>query len=235
MWGGMLSVRIASIWLGVAGSVVLSTMTAGATDLYTKAPDAAILTQAPSVDGPNAKIGALGGSGTFDEGYRWTARAGLFLHGAGSYEQNTYDINAELLSPRLTLGIDQGWRYFVPRVHLGGSANLSGRTSFAYTGLVWNVPVFTKAFFEGFIGPAIHNGSLPGTATMAGLGCPYLFHLGISSGYHFTENLSAVFTFEHLSNGKELLGTNCGTNGVTPFSNGNQGLNNFGLRIGYSF
>jgi lipid A 3-O-deacylase len=149
--------------------------------------------------------------------------------------KNTYDANAELLSPRLALGFDQSWRYFVPRLHLGGSANLSGRTSFAYTGFEWNFPVFTNAFFEGFIGPAIHNGSLSGTPTMAGLGCPYLYHLGISSGYHFTESLSAVFTFEHLSNGKQLFGTNCGTNIVTPYSNGNQGLNNYGLRIGYSF
>jgi hypothetical protein len=231
----VLSARVASILCGIAGSIVLSTMTAGATDLYTKAPDAAVLTQAPAVDGLNAKIDALGSSGTFDEGYRWTARAGLFLHGVGSQEMNTYDVNAELLSPRLVLETDQRWRYFVPRLHLGGSTNLSGRTSFAYTGLVWNVPVFTNAFFEGFIGPAIHNGSLPGTPTMAGLGCPYLFHLGISSGYHFTQNLSAVFTLEHLSNGKQLLDTNCGTNVVTPFSNGNQGLNNYGLRIGYSF
>ena len=187
-------------------------------DLPTKAPDV-----------------ATGDPRGFDEGYRWTVRAGVFWHGVGSQEGSTYDVNAELLSPRLAPGIDQSWKYFIPRLHLGGSANLSGRTSFAYTGLVWNFPVFTKAFVEGFIGPAIHNGSLPGTATMAGLGCPYLFHLGVSSGYHFTEKLSAVFTFEHLSNGKQLLGTSCGTNAVTPFSNGNQGLNNYGLRIGYSF
>ena len=39
-------------------------------------------------------------------------------------------------------------------------------------------------------------------------------------------------TFEHVSNGREAFGTNCGTNTL---QGGNQGLNNYGARVGYTF
>ena len=39
-------------------------------------------------------------------------------------------------------------------------------------------------------------------------------------------------TFEHLSNGRTVFGIQCGTN-LLPGRN--QGLNNYGIRVGYSF
>jgi hypothetical protein len=160
------------------------------------------------------------------------ARFGVFAHGVGSVESDTIDINGEIVSPRLSFGATGPWTLLIPRLHAGGSINLDDRTSFAYVGLLWTIPVFDRFFIEGFIGPAVHNGRLMPTATHAGLGCDVLFHAGGSIGYRLTPSWSVMATFQHLSNGRELFGVNCGTN-VGP--GGNQGLNNYGVRIGYSF
>jgi hypothetical protein len=167
-----------------------------------------------------------------DPGDRWEARFGVFAHGVGSVESGTVDLNGEFATPRLPLGVTGFWSYFVPRVHVGGSVNLSGRTSFLYTGLLWTVPVYDRFFVEGFIGPAIHNGSLVATPTQSGLGCHALFHAGGSLGYRFDAHWSVQATFAHLSNGRGVFGIDCGTNQVP---GGNQGLNNWGLRVGYAF
>jgi len=66
-----------------------------------------------------------------------------------------------------------------------------------------------------------------------GLGCPLLFHAGVSVGVPITEHWSVLGSFEHLSNGKSLFGLDCGTNQSATGSN--QGLNNYGLSVGYAF
>ena len=164
---------------------------------------------------------------------RFELRFGAFAHGIGSVEQGTFDINAEAVSPRLSFGTITGpWAFLIPRLHVGGNWNTSDRTSFAYTGFLWTIPVWDRFFVEGYIGPAVHNGSLGPTDTLAGLGCPVLFHAGGSIGYQLTPNLSVIGTFDHLSNGRTVFGVQCGTN-LAPGRN--QGLNNYGLRVGYSF
>lgn len=160
------------------------------------------------------------------------ARLGVFAHGVGSVEQGTVDINGEVVSPRLSFGATGPWTFLIPRVHVGGSVNLGSRTSFAYAGLLWTIPVWDRVFIEGYVGPAVHNGSLTPTPTQAGLGCPTLFHAGASIGYRLTQQWSVIATFEHLSNGRTAFGIHCGAN---QGPGGNQGLNNYGLRIGYSF
>jgi lipid A 3-O-deacylase len=171
---------------------------------------------------------------TVDPADRFEARFGVFSHGVGSVEEGTVDINGELVSPRLSFGAVTGpWAFLVPRLHVGASWNLSDRTSFAYTGLLWTIPVWDRFFVEGFVGPAVHNGSLTVTPQLAGLGCDVLFHAGASVGYRLTDQWSVIGTFEHLSNGKTLFGINCGTN-VAPVGS-NQGLNNYGVRVGYAF
>ena len=157
----------------------------------------------------------------------------MFWHGLGSVEQDTVDLQVEMVSPRIIPGVTGFWSFLVPRVHFGGSGNLSNRTSFSYTGALWTIPIWDRFFTEAFVGPAFHNGSLFPTATLAGLGCPVLFHAGANLGYRFNERWSVMGTFEHLSNGKTLFGVNCGTNLAATGSN--QGLNNYGVRVGYSF
>jgi lipid A 3-O-deacylase len=177
----------------------------------------------------------LDGAPARTEGTTWDIRFGAALHGVGSHEHNTTDLMGEILTPRLPFFQDSILQYLMPRLHGGGSVNLDGRTSFGYAGFAWTWPIYRGFFFEPFIGAAAHNGSIAGSPTMSALGCDYLFHAGGSVGYRFDAHWSLIGTFEHLSNGKQLFGVNCGSNQIVPGSNGNQGLNNYGVKIGYSF
>lgn len=167
-----------------------------------------------------------------DPANRFEARFGAFAHGVGSAEHNTVDLNGEFLTPRL-FAPEGPWAFLVPRLGAGGLLNLNGRTNVAYAAAVWTIPVFDRYFVEAFVGPAVHDGSLTATATRAGLGCDVLFNAGVSVGYRFNQNWSVMGTFDHLSNGKSLFGIDCGTNRAATGSN--QGLNNYGVRLGYSF
>jgi lipid A 3-O-deacylase len=155
----------------------------------------------------------------------WEIRAGAFAHGVGSAEEGTVDLNAEIIAPKLFAapGI---WNYFVPHFHAGGMLNLSGKTSAVYAGALWRFPVIERLFVEGFFGGAVHNGSLDDSRGTNALGCNPLFHVGGSVGYQITERWSAIFTFDHLSNGRRVFGTDCDRN---------VGVNNYGLRLGFSF
>jgi lipid A 3-O-deacylase len=165
-------------------------------------------------------------------GNQFEVRFGAFAAGIGSPEQGTADLNASFLSPRLNLNLSNYAAYLLPRFQLGGAINLEGRTSFAYTGIALTLPVGERIFFEPFVGSAIHNGSLTPAPSFSALGCPLLFHAGFSFGLAITEHWNALATFEHLSNGKEF-GVDCGTNQAS--SGSNQGLNNYGVSIGYAF
>ena len=166
-----------------------------------------------------------------DVGTHFEARMGVFDHGVGSAERNTVDINGSFVTPRLNVPATGYWAYFIPRLQLGGAANLEGRTSFGYADILFTLPITNWLFFEVFGGGATHNGSLSPTSTLNGLGCPLLFHAGASAGIPITEHWSVLGTFEHLSNGK-LFGVDCGTN---QRPGGNQGLNNYGISVGYAF
>jgi hypothetical protein len=136
------------------------------------------------------------------------------------------------VTPRWSFGFPDALSVFAPRLQLGGAVNLSGKTSFAYLDVLWTFPVGGGVFVEGFVGPSIHNGTMVPSLNHTGLGCPILFHAGASVGYRFNDRWSVLATFEHLSNGKGAFGIDCGTN---QGEFGNQGLNNFGARVGYTF
>jgi hypothetical protein len=167
-----------------------------------------------------------------EPGNQFEGRFGAFAAGVGSIEQGTFDLNASLLTPRLNPGVQGYAAYALPRFQLGGAVNLEHRTSFAYADIALTLPFAGRLFFEPFLGGAVHNGSLTPTPTLSGLGCPLLFHAGFSFGVAITGHWNALATFEHLSNGKEL-GVNCGTNQAANGSN--QGLNNYGVSVGYAF
>jgi lipid A 3-O-deacylase len=169
----------------------------------------------------------------FYDPYSIEVRLGGFLHGVGGNEKGTYDLNPELIFPRLPFFQTQWWNVFVPRPHVGGMVNLEGRTSDLYAGALWSFPLPYHTFFELFVDGAIHDGvennPQPGHS---GLGCPALFHVGGSFGYAITEHWHAMLTFDHLSNGHYIFGINCSGNvGPTP----NPGINNWGGKIGYQF
>jgi len=163
---------------------------------------------------------------TMIDPYRQELRFGGFAHGHGSVEANTWDLNGEWVLPRFPFGQGEWWSFLVPRPHVGVMANLNGRTSYVYGGALWTIPLVYGFFFEPFFGGAVHNGTLQGTLDHVALGCQPLFHVGGSLGYTITSNFHVMFTVDHVSNGNEVFGTDC---------NRNQGLNNYGLRAGYSF
>jgi hypothetical protein len=165
--------------------------------------------------------------------YRTEIRLGGFFHGVGGAEKGTYDINPELVFPRLPLYQGQWWSMFVPRPHFGMLANLEGRTSSIYAGALWSFPLPYRTFFEIFVDGAVHNGFQNNPPLgHSGLGCPALFHVGGSLGYAITDHWTAMVTFDHLSNGHYIFGINCAGNvGPTP----NPGLNDWGAKIGYAF
>jgi Lipid A 3-O-deacylase (PagL) len=110
-----------------------------------------------------------------------------------------------------------------------GSASTS--ISSANCGEIGFLP--NRFFAELFVDGATHDGFLDGSVPgHANLGCRYLFHAGGSAGYSFDLHWNVTVNFEHLSNGKGLFGSQCdGLGAGTP----NQGLNNYGVRLGYAF
>ena len=157
---------------------------------------------------------------------RFEVRVGAFYHGIGTIERDTVDANLEIVFPRLPIGSTEWWAIFVPRPHLGGFLNTSGRTSAAYAGGLWTFPIYDRFFAEFFFGGAIHNGLADGSATRAPLGCSFAFNFGSSLGYRFNTSWSLMATYNHMSNGNSSVGTNCSRN---------EGINNLGAKLGYSF
>ena len=160
-------------------------------------------------------------------------RFGTFAHGVGGVEQGTYDISPELVLPKLPFGQGRWWDVLIPRAHVGSLINLEGRTSSVYAGGLWTFPLPYRFFAELFLDAAKHDGYLanppPGRS---GLGCSFLFHAGGSLGYKVSEHWSAMFSFEHESNGHGIIGTQCDGDGSNTH---NPGFNNYGLRLGYAF
>ena len=152
---------------------------------------------------------------------RFELRGGLFAHAIASPEAGSVDANLELVAPKFFV-IPWLPDYFTPRFHVGGIANFAGKTSYVYAGALWTYNLTQAWFVEGFFGGLVHNGNLDDFAdNMNGLGCRWAFHSGGSVGYRLSDRWSVMGTFDHLSNGQ--ICTN------------NKGINDYGLRVGYSF
>ena len=106
-----------------------------------------------------------------------------------------------------------------PRLELGAMVNFEGRTSYAYTGVNFHVPIYDRLFFEGEFGGALNDSEKgrPGW-----LGCPVTFRESGGLGLQITSNIDIVGSIEHVSHA-DLCGRE------------NPGLTNFGLRLGYKF
>jgi lipid A 3-O-deacylase len=151
------------------------------------------------------------------------ARLGVFAHAVGSTEEGGVDANVELLLPQLPNNLPDQWKFLVPRPQFGGMINTDGKTSYGYAGVVWTLNILPRFFLEPMFGGAVHDGNatanpVPDENT---LGCRVLFHTGISGGYHLTEQWTALLTWDHISNGHLCAH--------------NAGLNDYGVKIGYSF
>jgi hypothetical protein len=171
-----------------------------------------------SVAGPLDPSGGIDFSG-------FELRGGALVSTWGP-ERGELNLNAEAELPKFFRL--QGWAdYLVPRLQAGIVGNLGGGTSYAYAGPLWTVN-YGRAFAGLALGGAVHNGQIEGHYTDPGrnrLGCRVLFHVAFDVGYRITEALSAMVTFDHISNGSGTL-SSCGAN---------EGVSVLGLRIGYSF
>ena len=152
-------------------------------------------------------------------------RAGVFDHGAGllgPHEWGGADLNAEFLSPRLPFLQETMLSWLAPRLQLGAMVNFVGKTSYAYAGFAWTMSLTPRWFIEPLFGGAIHDGPIDGVHPgQLVLGCRDLFHTGFTTGYRLTDHWNIMATWEHISN--------AGLCGKNP------GLNDFGIKMGYSF
>ena len=140
-------------------------------------------------------------------------------------ESGTADITAALVFPKFVSL--PGWQdLLIPRIRVGGVANLGGRTSYLYADGLWTVN-FNRVFVEVFGGGLVHNGPLVNGVNdnATALGCRELYHIGANLGYRFDQHWSVIASFEHGSNGEPTL-SNCPQN---------RGLNVAGIGVGYSF
>lgn len=180
---------------------------------------------------------AVGVTSTANAGIVDEARVGLTAHNICVIDCDNADkedgpnLSAEVVfeSPDFL-----SWA-FEPRPYLVLSANLSGNTSFAGGGLQWSFNLTDKLSVEPGIGYVFHDGVnenpfVQGTpeSTQFGeenvlMGSDDQFRTSLALNYQFSEKWGAQVMFEHLSHG-QILG-----------DGRNQGLDNLGLRLTYTF
>jgi len=110
-----------------------------------------------------------------------------------------------------------------PRPEIGTTINLGGKENLLHAGLTWQLPVFdTPIYLEGTFGAAIHDGALTGAAAPTkNFGCRVNFYERFGIGANLSDNVTATVTYEHTSNNN--------------YCEANDGLSNFGVRLGWKF
>jgi lipid A 3-O-deacylase len=110
-----------------------------------------------------------------------------------------------------------------PRPEIGTTLTFTGEESLLHAGLTWQLPVFdTPIFLEGTFGAALHNGYLTNApAGRRNMGCRINFYERFGIGVNISENATALLTYEHTSNAE--------------LCDANDGLSNFGVRVGFKF
>ena len=158
-------------------------------------------------------------------------RVGAFAHNWIHDENAPVDLSIEALSSPLAFpGHDAGWVagnrwvswFFEPRLNIGGMINTGGKTSYAFGGFVWRIPIVGKFFFEGELGGAVNNAVRVPTYNRVDMGCAATFRESGGFGYQFNPNWELIASIEHVSHLSF-----CGST--------NPGLTDVGLRIGYRF
>lgn len=116
-----------------------------------------------------------------------------------------------------------------PDISLGVHGSTIGRANIAHLGLNWSTQLFETPFFiDGTVGVAVTDSTLSGAKPPnRNVGCPTLLYFAADVGYQLTENWSVMGTVYHASHSSL-----CWL--VTPNAP-NQGLNGYGIKLGYSF
>jgi lipid A 3-O-deacylase len=163
-----------------------------------------------------------------DSGWIDEVKLGVLAHDIrllGNHVEPGADINMEVLFPSPALLRVLG----TPRPHLGLSINTAGATDYGYIGLTWRGRPWHRLlalpeglFVAGNLGGGLHDGHLTsGPPDRKLLGSRLLFRESVEAGYQLTRRVSLSVMLDHLSNA-----------GLVAH---NQGLTNFGARIGVTF
>jgi lipid A 3-O-deacylase len=150
-------------------------------------------------------------------------RLGGSLHDPWSPEKNSFNLTTEALFQQFWTAHDPALQPLIPRLHVGGSLNTNGETSFAYGGFTWTFDISPRFFVEGSLGGALHNGETGAIvpANRNNLGCSPLFREAFALGYKIDAQWTITASIQHLSN--------------AGLCDGNRGLTNLGAQIGYRF
>ncbi|MGI3902883.1 MAG: acyloxyacyl hydrolase [Janthinobacterium lividum] len=152
-------------------------------------------------------------------------RFGVLAHGVDEHEFGTVDVNGEILTVKPT-HLQGAWDYLIPRFHLGGNVNTSGRTSDVYGGVTWQFPIYNRFFGELGFGGDLNDGNTSKVFPKFGnndirVGCVANFRESASLGYHLDEHWNVMAFAEHASNA-----------GLCAH---NEGITAMGARVGYAF
>jgi lipid A 3-O-deacylase len=154
----------------------------------------------------------------------WEARVGAAAANPGGRESGLLNFSGELLTPRVLTLNDRIASAFVPRFHIGSSANFNG-TRYAYAGATWTVDIARNVFVEASLGAALNDGKtgLVVPENRLTVGCNTGTREAAALGYRLNDRWSITATLEHFS------AVGC-SDGDKP-----RGPANFGARLGYSF
>lgn len=140
----------------------------------------------------------------------------------GGDEHGGIDLGGSIVFPKVSTGLAGVSSIWIPRVHIGGTGNLAGKTSFAYAGVTWSLPIMQDYFFSFDFGGALNNGEPNGVPQeRVAMGCNATFRESASIGRSIAKNMTIAATVEHFSNAN--------------LCDHNSGITNVGLMVGYRF
>ena len=160
-----------------------------------------------------------------DAGFPWLdeLRAGATASTGGRLSTNA-EVQA-LLAPLPAIATyNSNWAWLLsPRPLIGASISLQGKTSQAYAGLAWTLPISGPFFVELSAGGLVHDQNLNQVYNDRPypLSSRFLFRESIAIGYELNANWRIMAFADHGSNG------NLGYRNI--------GLNHFGVLLGNKF
>jgi lipid A 3-O-deacylase len=154
----------------------------------------------------------------------WEARVGAAVANPGGREGGLLNFSGEIVTPRPITLTDRFANAFIPRFHLGSSANFNG-TRYAYAGATWTVDLTKAVFVEASLGAALNDGKTGAVIpeNRLNLGCNSGTREAAALGVRLNDRWSLVATLEHFS-----------TAGCSD-RNQPRGPANVGARLGYTF
>jgi hypothetical protein len=152
-------------------------------------------------------------------------RVGAYAHNTIHDEGAPVDVSVETLSSPLPLAnVSNPWIswFFDPRINIGAMINTGGKTSYAFTGLTWRIPVWGPVFFEGEFGGSVNNGPEHPESNRIFMGCVPNFRESGGFGVQLSKNVDFIVSVEHTSH-------------ATFCTHIDPGITDFGFRVGYKF